>query len=271
MEANRIVQAHESQLNIVKAIAQQTISEIYPKYYAEGAVDYFKSLHGDANISANIEAGIVYLLEDGGEFVGTVTINGDEISRLFVLPQKQHRGYGRALLDFSERKIFEHYPKVQLSASFPAKNVYLKRGYHEIEYNQILTENGDVLCYDVMEKVITKNMTAIDYDGRKFVPVVNTENGEVDGNTLFNYHQNGSDFSADYSGGEIKVGFMVGKVRDNGDLDFHYMHINISDEIRVGKCHSIPHICLDGKIELHEEWQWLNGDCSAGNSIVVER
>ena len=47
--------------------------------------------------------------------------------------------------------------------------------------------------------------------------------------------------------------------------------INIRNEIRVGKCHSIPHINANGKIELHEEWQWINGDCSTGSSIVVER
>ena len=64
---------------------------------------------------------------------------------------------------------------------------------------------------------------------------------------------------------------MVGYVHQNGELDFYYEHINIRNEIRVGKCHSIPQINDNGKIELHEEWQWINGDCSTGSSIVVER
>jgi len=266
-----IIQALEKQLDIVKSITQQTISEIYPSYYAEGAVDFFKLHHSDANILEDIKKGIVYLLEDGGEYVGTVTIKDNEICRLFVLPQKQHSGYGQALLDFSEQKICEKYTKIMLDASLPAKRIYLKRGYRDSEYNQILTDSGDILCYDVMEKIIPKNSTAIDYEGKTFSPVVNTENGEVDDNTIFNYHQDGFVFTADYKGGDVKFGFMVGQVSLNGELNFYYEHINIRNEIRAGKCHSIPQINANGKIELHEEWQWLNGDCSTGNSIVLER
>ena len=68
----------------------------------------------------------------------------------FVLPDYQHKGYGKALLDFAEKKILEVYGCVQIDASSPAKRIYLKRGYEEIEYNIIKTDNGDCLCYDVM-------------------------------------------------------------------------------------------------------------------------
>ena len=36
-------------------------------------------------------------------------------------------------------------------ASLPAKPIYKKRGYRETEYHTVQTENGDFLCYDVME------------------------------------------------------------------------------------------------------------------------
>lgn len=68
----------------------------------------------------------------------------------------------------------------------------------------------------------------------------------------------------------MKRGYMIGKVSANGELDFYYQHINTSEELRVGKCHSVPEVNEEGKIELHEEWQWLNGDCSTGESIVEE-
>ena len=69
---------------------------------------------------------------------------------MFILPDYQHKGYGKALLDLAEKKILEVYECVQIDASFPAKRIYLKRGYKEIEYNIIKTDNGDCLCYDVM-------------------------------------------------------------------------------------------------------------------------
>lgn len=43
---------------------------------------------------------------------------------------------------------------VVLDASFPAKKIYIKRGYEPTEYNMIETENGDYLCFDVMEESI---------------------------------------------------------------------------------------------------------------------
>ena len=43
---------------------------------------------------------------------------------------------------------------IVLHASLPAKSIYLKRGYHEVDYIKIDTGHGDYLCADVMEKKI---------------------------------------------------------------------------------------------------------------------
>ena len=70
---------------------------------------------------------------------------------------------------------------------------------------------------------------------------------------FFFYHQNENILWADYCGGEIKKGSMVGTVAMNGEIDFHYQHINLDNQIRIGKCHSIPQILSDGRIELSEQ------------------
>lgn len=147
-----IFKAEERHLNIVKEITQKTISEIYPHYYPTGAVDFFKNHHNDSNIFSDIKDGIVFLMKDKDGFVGTVTIRKNEICRLFVLPKFQHKGYGKKLMDFAENVISNNYEEIVLDASMSAKKIYKIRGYTEIEYNQIITENGDVLCYDVMKK-----------------------------------------------------------------------------------------------------------------------
>ena len=121
-----------------------------------------------------------------------------------------------------------------------------------------------------MARYIFVARKSLSYDGRKFVPQVNTENGEADGQTVFEYHQDGNMLWADYCGGEIIKGQLLGTVDANGELDFYYQHINLQNQIRVGKCHSIPQILGDGKIELCEEWQWLNGDMSKGSSVIRE-
>ncbi len=145
-----IVTAKKEDLEIVRKITGSTIKSIYPRYYPAGAVEFFLTHHSDEHIMTDISDGKVFLLFENGVSVATVTVSANNINRLFVLPEFQHRGYGKTLLDFAEKKILESYEYVQIDASFPAKRIYLKRGYKEIEYNIIESDNGDCLCYDVM-------------------------------------------------------------------------------------------------------------------------
>lgn len=148
----QIIKAQPENFDTIKYITHKTISEIYPHYYAKGAVDFFLAHHSNENIIKDILAGIVYLLLDGEEAIGTVTMKENEICRLFVLPESQHKGFGRQLLNFAEEMIAEKYTEIYLDSSLPAKDIYLKRGYVAVEFHKIVAENGDVLCYDLMRK-----------------------------------------------------------------------------------------------------------------------
>ena len=169
-----------------------------------------------------------------------------------------------------ENEIGLQYDTVCLDASLPASHLYEKRGYETIKHERWNVENGVVLVYEIMEKRLMKCATSISYDGKCLIPLENTENGEVNGNTMFLYHQDGNILWADYSGGEIVRGYLVGTVAENGELDFYYQHINVQKQIRVGVCHSVPEVLENGKIKLSEKWQWLNGDKSEGSSLLVE-
>lgn len=60
----------------------------------------------------------------------------------------------------------------------------------------------------------------------------NTESGEVSSNTYFNYKQEGKILYADYPGGEILKGKIIGVVHDDDSLEFRYNHVNTLYEIR---------------------------------------
>ena len=267
--------AEVEDLENVLQITRDTILEIYSHYYARGVVDFFVKHHNRENVLSDIENGIVWLLEEAGCPVGTVTVKGNAVNRLFVLPEHQSRGYGSQLMDFAEEKIAEKFSLVHIDSSLAAKEMYLKRGYKEKKTCRIPADNGDILIYDEMEKRVHNRQDGMNYNGKIFVPRSNAENGEVDEKTIFHYFQENvqeSDlFWAEYSGGDVLKGHMIGTVAENGELDFHYQHLNKDGQVRIGKCHSIPHILENGKIELHEKWQWLNGDLSRGESVVVEK
>ena len=147
----KIIQALPENFPEVKYITQTTIRTVYPHYYPAGAVQHFCGHHSDERIMKDIAAGNVFLMIDGNCAVGTVTTAGDKLNRLFVLPEYRHRGYGRALLDFAEQRILAEHGAVLISASLPAKEIYLKRGYRITDCHVVPTENGDYLCYDSME------------------------------------------------------------------------------------------------------------------------
>lgn len=147
-----IRKATAEERDIVTELVRETIEAVYPKYYPAGAVEFFAAHHKPEKIAADIAAGKVFVFEENGAVSGTVTVNGNEIARLFVKPSRQGNGFGGQLLDFAEKMIFGYSETVRLDSSLPAKEIYIKRGYTEKEYHKILTDSGDFLCYDVMEK-----------------------------------------------------------------------------------------------------------------------
>lgn len=149
----KIIRAADADFETVRQITQDTIRTVYPHYYPEGAVAFFLAHHNDAAIEQDIRKSRVFLcISDSGEAAGTVTIHDNEIGRLFVLPQFQGNGFGRALLDFAEQEIARNYEFSVLDVSFSAKAIYLKRGYEAVSWHVIETENGDFLCFDEMRR-----------------------------------------------------------------------------------------------------------------------
>ncbi|MGE9312287.1 n-acetylglutamate synthase [Niabella sp. CJ426] len=110
----------------------------------------------------------------------------------------------------------------------------------------------------------------INYNNKTFKPVSNTENGETSAETLFHYVQKGNILTASYSGGKIKSGHLIGLVDENGKINMRYHQVNHQDELMTGICSSVPEILPNGKIRLHETWQWTSGDRSAGTSVIEE-
>lgn len=110
----------------------------------------------------------------------------------------------------------------------------------------------------------------ISYDNRRFVSVANTPNGEVDARTVFSYRQQGDVVWATYEGGGVRFGTLVATVDTQGRLDMRYSHVNTAGALMTGVCQSTPEVLPDGRLRLHERWQWTSGDGSQGESVVEE-
>ena len=109
----------------------------------------------------------------------------------------------------------------------------------------------------------------LNYHNRKFRPVSNSENGEVDSDTIFTYQQEGNIVSCSYGGNQIIQGHLIGLVDEHGAIDMRYHQVNKKGALMTGICKSTPRY-EHGRLRLYEAWQWTSGDLSKGNSTLEE-
>jgi hypothetical protein len=105
-------------------------------------------------------------------------------------------------------------------------------------------------------------------DGRTFIGVSNSADGDVDGETRFAYRQDGGTIWAEYAGGAVVRGYLVG-TRRGDELTFRYVHLDRDGRTASGRCTSRVVVRADGLLELHEEWAWESRP-GTGRSVVAE-
>ena len=161
------IKATESDTEEILMVVQDTIKTIYPRYYPQEVVTFFGELHCRENISKDIAAGFVGVLRDDDGIVGTGCYKDDHITRVYVKPKYQGKGYGSYIMQCLENEISVKYDMAYLDASLPASHLYEKRGYQTIQHEKWDVENGRVLVYEIMSKSLPHTTTDICYDSRQ--------------------------------------------------------------------------------------------------------
>ena len=116
----------------------------------------------------------------------------------------------------------------------------------------------------------TRGKPDMNYEGRVFRSVANSEAGDVGQETTFHYRQEGQVVWAIYSGGSVLYGTLLAKADSAGNLDMRYQHLTRDGGFKTGRCQSRPELLPDGRLRLHEHWEWTSGAEGAGVSIVEE-
>lgn len=110
----------------------------------------------------------------------------------------------------------------------------------------------------------------MNYNNKKFKAVHNSENGEVSSEMIFHYQQTGNILYCNYTDKNIVKGHLLGTVQKDGSIHMSYHQINTQQQLLTGICTSTPKVLDNGKIQLHEKWEWTNGDKSSGTSVLEE-
>jgi hypothetical protein len=113
-------------------------------------------------------------------------------------------------------------------------------------------------------------VNGIGIDGKILKALSNSDNGEVGAETLFSYHEDGKAVWAEYSGGRILRGSMVGVRLSASALDLRYQHVSADGKIKTGICRSTLSLNPQGKLTVAESWKWTCDDHSQGESVLIE-
>ena len=139
----------------LQALIQRTIDICYCGHYCAEAVRFFKGYHNEQAIRRDAQEGCTIVLDRARRILGTGTLVGDEIKRVFVDPACQGQGLGRLIMrHLEERAAASGISSVRLDASLPSKAFYDRLRYATIEATSMEVENGRRLDFFRMRKIL---------------------------------------------------------------------------------------------------------------------
>jgi hypothetical protein len=104
----------------------------------------------------------------------------------------------------------------------------------------------------------------ISLNGKKMRVVSTAKAGVVNFDTLFTFKQKGLVVSAHYSGGKVRMGYLVGVILTDA-LRFQYAQLDTEGQLDGGYSTCEIKRTPDGRIRLLEHFQWESREGSGTN------
>jgi hypothetical protein len=103
-------------------------------------------------------------------------------------------------------------------------------------------------------------------DGLVLAPVADQAPGQVGTRTRFAYHEKDGEIWADYTGGDVVRGHLLG-TREGDRLDFRYVQLRTDGTTASGHCVSLVVELPDGRVRLEETWEWESRPGSGTSTV----
>ncbi|AWK06606.1 hypothetical protein HYN56_21180 [Flavobacterium crocinum] len=112
-------------------------------------------------------------------------------------------------------------------------------------------------------------MSRFNFSNKKFALIQNSDNGQVNTETVFNYNQEENLVTADYFGGTIKYGKIIADLKDS-ELHMLYQCLTTDNQLKAGKAIAQITLTENNKIKLSLDWEWLTNGNEKGKSEYIE-
>ena len=146
---------NEEVLQSLYRLIQNTIDISYHEAYPREAIEFFKDYHSKEQILNDAATGYTVIAECNSEVLGTGTLFGTNIRRVFVSQLIQHRGIGKLIVQELERRAsVEKIAVLDLEASLVSRQFWESLGFVVQKEDYVPVRNGQKLCYYKMVKTL---------------------------------------------------------------------------------------------------------------------
>jgi len=146
---------NKTDLHALHHMICETIDSSYSGVYPPRAVAFFKEHHSEKKIVERSADGEILILmsERDGSILATGSLIDSEIIGVFVRPDHQRQGYGKAIMVQLEQIAMEkEIPKLSLSISLPSRQFYEHLGYKVLDECVLDVGGGECLKFWSGEK-----------------------------------------------------------------------------------------------------------------------
>ena len=143
----------ESDLDEVCELVRETIDTSYAAVYPPRVIEFFHQYHERTVVISDAASGHTVVVRSGGKLVATGTRAGTTVRRVFVRSDWQRRGIGQKMMaELEAGALAAGIERLDLSASLPAKDFYLRLGYEIVSEEDYEVAPGHHLEYYEMAK-----------------------------------------------------------------------------------------------------------------------
>ena len=130
----RVRRFRPSDVGSLRHLICETIDVSYSGVYSPRAVAFFKAFHAERKIIERGQVGTLLVAGRDGEIVATGSLVDGEIFAVFVHPDHQQAGLGKALMKaLEDRARASGARESVLSVSLPSKRFYQGLGYEIVQ------------------------------------------------------------------------------------------------------------------------------------------
>lgn len=149
----KIRQATANDLQQLLKLVHHTIDISYRNTYPVEAITAFKDYHSRESLIHDISTGYVIVAKQNNEIIGTGTLLGTNIRRVFINPELQKHGLGKKIaLELEKKARSQRLTMVDLSASIGSRDFWGNLGFELQNEAFIPVANGKKLVYFEMTK-----------------------------------------------------------------------------------------------------------------------